>query len=64
MEDEELECDSELSKSFAEAADNPQEFDFSFTAEREANGLANFGFDPLEAAAMRLAEQQRIDQEQ
>ena len=48
--------ESPLNQEFAQAADNPQDFDFSFAAQREESGFANFGFDPAKAAEMRAAD--------
>lgn len=45
-----------LAAEFEVAANNPESFDFSFAAQREATGFANFGFDPAKAAEMRAAD--------
>lgn len=45
-----------LASEFEAAANDPASFDFSFSAQREATGFANFGFDPVRAAAMRAAD--------
>lgn len=57
---EQLEQDTPASRAFAEAFDNPEDFDFGMEAEREASGLANFDFDPQEAADMRQKELERM----
>jgi hypothetical protein len=64
FDDDALEAHSPLNQELATAASNPESFDSAFLAQREATGFANFGFDPATAAAMRLEEQQRIEQEQ
>lgn len=54
-------ADDSLNDEFDAACNDPQGFDFGFEKQRERNGYANFGFDPVKANEMRVKEQARID---
>lgn len=45
-----------LANEMGAAFDNPAETDFGFAEARRESGYANFGFDPVKAAAMRAAD--------
>lgn len=45
-----------LANEMGAAFDNPAETDFGFAEARRETGYANFGFDPVKAAAMRAAD--------
>lgn len=49
-----------LQDEFEAACADPAGLDCGFTAQREAAGFANFGFDPDEAAELRAEEEERI----
>ena len=49
-----------LTDEFEAACADPNGLDCGFTAQREATGFANFGFDPDEAAELRAEEEERI----
>lgn len=52
--------DLDLQDEFEAACADPAGLDCGFTAQREATGFANFGFDPDEAAELRAEEEERI----
>ena len=58
------EQDTEASRAFAAAFDDPEGFDFGMEAERADSGFANFGFDPAKAAELREAEEKRMAEAQ
>lgn len=49
-----------LADEFEAACADPAGLDCGFTAQREATGYANFGFDPDEAEELRMEEEERI----